>query len=118
MYPNEDAAMLPEAGRALHGEPLAFFLTWTTYGTWLPGDERGWVAKPGEFCGPNSVFERISRSRMTDSAVVLNDRQRECVDGTIEAHCTFRGWRLHAVACRSNHVHVVVMSGSVFTPRT
>ena len=24
-------------------EPLAFFLTWPTYGTWLPGDERGWV---------------------------------------------------------------------------
>jgi hypothetical protein len=22
-------------------EPLAYFLTWTTYGTWLPGDERG-----------------------------------------------------------------------------
>ena len=23
--------------------PLAYFLTWTTYGTWLPGDERGWI---------------------------------------------------------------------------
>ena len=27
------------------GEPLAYFLTWTTYGTWLPGDERGWNRK-------------------------------------------------------------------------
>ena len=27
------------------GEPLAYFLTWTTYGTWLPGDERGWSRK-------------------------------------------------------------------------
>ena len=24
-------------------EPLAYFLTWPIYGTWLPGDERGWV---------------------------------------------------------------------------
>ncbi len=24
-------------------EPLAYFLTWSTYGTWLPGDERGWI---------------------------------------------------------------------------
>jgi hypothetical protein len=24
-------------------EPLASFLTWPPYGTWLPGDERGWV---------------------------------------------------------------------------
>ena len=22
-------------------EPIAYFITWTTYGTWLPGDERG-----------------------------------------------------------------------------
>ena len=28
-------------------EPLAYFLTWTTYGTWLPGDGRGWVEKNG-----------------------------------------------------------------------
>ncbi len=24
-------------------DPIAFFITWPTYGTWLPGDERGWV---------------------------------------------------------------------------
>ena len=24
-------------------DPVAFFLTWPTYGTWLPGDHRGWV---------------------------------------------------------------------------
>ena len=24
-------------------EPLADFLTWPTYVTWLPGDQRGWV---------------------------------------------------------------------------
>jgi hypothetical protein len=23
--------------------PLAYFITWGTYGTWLPGDQRGWV---------------------------------------------------------------------------
>ena len=26
-------------------EPIAYFITWTTYGTWLPGDERGWSRK-------------------------------------------------------------------------
>src|SRR2546430_11024925 len=25
--------------------PLAYHITWTTYGTWLPGDDRGWVKK-------------------------------------------------------------------------
>jgi hypothetical protein len=24
-------------------DPIGYFLTWVTYGTWLPGDPRGWV---------------------------------------------------------------------------
>jgi hypothetical protein len=39
--------MANEPGQVPMDEPLAYFLTWTTYGSWLPGDERGWVAKPG-----------------------------------------------------------------------
>jgi hypothetical protein len=30
------------------------------------------------------------------------------VEHTIADHCRIRGWRLHAVNCRSNHLHVVV----------
>jgi hypothetical protein len=40
--------MTKEAGQIPMDEPLAYFLTWTTYGSWLPGDERGWVEKPGQ----------------------------------------------------------------------
>jgi hypothetical protein len=29
-------------------KPLAYFISWTTYGSWLPGDERGWVEKGTE----------------------------------------------------------------------
>ena len=25
--------------------PIAYHIIWTTYGTWLPGDARGWVKK-------------------------------------------------------------------------
>ncbi len=25
--------------------PIAFHIIWTTYGTWLPGDARGWIDK-------------------------------------------------------------------------
>ena len=24
---------------------LAYYFTWNTYGSWLPGDRRGWVRK-------------------------------------------------------------------------
>lgn len=90
-----------------HG-PLAYFLTWTTYGTWLPGDERGWVAKPGQFRAPDQKRQRESRQRMTEPALTFDAEQCRLIERTIAEHCRIRHWHLHAVTCRTNHAHVVV----------
>jgi len=45
---------------------------------------------------------------MTEDACLLDSEQRELVERTIRDHCRIRGWELHAVNCRTNHVHVVV----------
>jgi len=45
---------------------------------------------------------------MEESAVVLTPDQRALVEGTIRDHCRIRGWILHAVRARTNHIHVVV----------
>ena len=84
------------------GEPLAYFLTWTTYGTWLPGDERGWVAKPGQFQAPNVDTKRAAQRLMTESELTLDVEQRRLVEDTIAAHCRIRGWHLHAVNAARN----------------
>jgi REP element-mobilizing transposase RayT len=89
-------------------EPVAYFLTWTTYGTWLPGDERGWVRHGKGYQMPDPVIKSVAESRLTESVCSLNVQQREVVENTISRHCKIRGWQLHAVSCRSNHVHVVV----------
>jgi REP element-mobilizing transposase RayT len=89
-------------------EPLAYFLTWPTYGTWLPGDERGWVEYHHGWQAPDPVRRREAEARMTADACILDAEQRQVVEATIEAHCRLRGWQLHAVNCRTNHVHVVV----------
>jgi len=89
-------------------DPLAYFLTWTTYGTWLPGDERGWVERPGRFRPPNPRLQAVARSLLTEEPCVLNPDQRRLVEATIARHCTIRGWHLHVVNCRTQHVHVVV----------
>ena len=47
---------------------------------------------------------------MTEDACVLDDEQRSVVEKTIADHCRIRGWELHAVNCRTNHLHVVVSS--------
>ena len=90
-------------------EPEAYFLTWTTYGTWLPGDDRGWNQK-GEPSPqpPNALFAEMAASRMTEPEFRLSTSDREIVEATIRKHCDIRGWTLHAVNPRTNHVHVVV----------
>ena len=79
-------------------EPLAYFLTWTTYGAWLPGDERGWVAKPGQFRTPDAKRKDAAQRLMTESALTLDSEQRRIVEDTIAQHCRLRGWHLHAAA--------------------
>jgi REP element-mobilizing transposase RayT len=85
---------------------IAFFYTWTTYGTWLPGDERGWF-KNGRLQNPDLTLKLESQLKMAESAFLLTHDQRRLVEFTTADHCVRRNWMLHAVNCRSNHVHVV-----------
>jgi hypothetical protein len=89
-------------------EALAYFLTWPTYGTWLPGDERGWVEYRHGWQLPDAVRKLEAEARMTEGACFLDSEQRQVVERTIAEHCRIRGWQLHAVNCRTNHLHVVV----------
>ena len=45
---------------------------------------------------------------MKEKAVLLDERHRKTVESVIRKHSQIRGWELHAVSVRSNHVHVVV----------
>ncbi len=75
----------------VYSDPLAYFLTWTTYGTWLPGDERGWYSSPGQWSSPDNLRKLWSQIRMTEDAIVLNHEQRQEVESTIRRHCEIRG---------------------------
>src|SRR5579872_532666 len=88
--------------------PIAYFSTWTTYGTWLPGDDRGWFQSGRGWQEPNRMRALEAALRMSDDAITLDLEQRRLVQNVITEHCAIRGWVLHAVNCRSNHVHVVV----------
>jgi REP element-mobilizing transposase RayT len=91
-------------------EPIAFFLTWSTYGTWLPGDARGWVEYQHGFQLPDPILELECAARMTDDACRLAPHQRERVHKQVAETCEHKRWLLHAVNCRTNHVHVVLSS--------
>ncbi|QDS96143.1 hypothetical protein FF011L_49510 [Roseimaritima multifibrata] len=87
---------------------LAYFITWTCYGTFLPGDSRGWTKwHKGEMI-PRPQLEDWCRDQLSESIVWLDDLQRNAVNSVVCKHCKIRGWMLHEVNCRSNHCHVVV----------
>lgn len=89
--------------------PLAYFITWSTYGSWLPGDERGWVKKGESGVQAGDEQRRADAlSRMKETPVSLTVAQRAAVEATIRRHCEIRKWTLHAVNARAQHVHVVV----------
>ena len=89
-------------------ERVTYFITWTTYGTWLPGDARGWRKAKAGPRPPQLLLEEWCRSRLVDKPVLLNEGQRLHVEAVCRKHAEIRNWALHTVGVRSNHVHIVV----------
>ena len=88
---------------------LAYHIVWTTYGTWLSGDTRGWMKKGERVVQPaDPEVELVHRARMVEEPVILTPEQRALIEKTVADHCRIRGWLLHIVRARTNHVHVVV----------
>lgn len=91
----------------------SYFITWTTRGTRLHGDSRGTVddrhATPHTpVLGPNSNRQNYERRLLKHPPLILTTSQRQLLDQTIREHCTFRGWILHALNVRTNHIHIVL----------
>lgn len=89
-------------------EMVGVFITWTTYGTWLPGDARGWRSRKGGQQLPDAILVVRSAAKLISEPVVLRIADRFAVEAACHKHCNFRDWTLHAVNARTNHVHVVV----------
>ena len=92
----------------MHDDPIAFFITWTCYGTWMPGDERGWTKWHKGDRMRQPLLAEWCRNRLAEPPVVLDATQRQVVANVIREHCGRRVWKLHGINCRTNHCHVVV----------
>jgi REP element-mobilizing transposase RayT len=93
--------------------PLAYFLTFTTYGTWLHGRAPGSVDRAHNQVGTpllpaDPKREHSARERMREAPYVLDEARRAVVLETIREVARHRGWVLWAVHVRTNHVHAVV----------
>jgi len=97
-----------------------WFLTWRTYGTWLPG-ENGFVGYyypdgarrvidnlPGMPATEQiPALERYARTAMKAEPVQLTVQQAHVVLAQLQESAAYRGWSLEAVAVMVNHIHIV-----------
>lgn len=86
----------------------AVFITWTTYGTWLPGDKRGWRHRKNGHELPKPRLAEWAEKQMKGQAILLTVENRLTVELACQRHSDHRGWELLAINARTNHVHVVV----------
>lgn len=99
-----------------------WLLTTTTYATWLPGDDRGFVSPvPAEKGGwelhnmPGTPYdadlpnlEQAARERLKAPPIYLIQQQATVLVEQFHETARFRYWRLCAAAIMRNHFHIVV----------
>jgi len=93
--------------------PVAYFITFRAYGTWLHGDRRGSVDRFHRTYGmpmlpPNAQRARYEARLRKQPPVTLGPRRREAIESGIRESCIIRNWTLWAFNVRTNHVHTVV----------
>ena len=93
--------------------PLAYLISFRSYGTWLHGDKRGSIDRfHNHYCDPylppNEAWHSHNREQLKVDPFVLTARARGAVERAIRETCSLRKWHLQAFNVRTNHVHTVV----------
>ena len=93
--------------------PLAYFISFRSYGTWLHGDRRGAIDRfhnqyRSPYLPPNKAWHRYNKKQLKTAPMILKARARKSVELAIRETCRMRKWSLLAFNVRTNHVHTVV----------
>jgi len=93
--------------------PIAYHITFGTYGARLHGDERGTVDRrmnePGDpIIGQNDQWREMERRLLVCDPVWFSIEQMREAERVTPCICQRGGWALHAVAAAPNHVHVLL----------
>ncbi len=102
----------------------ATLLTWTTYGSWLPGDQRGFVSRVPQAGGEHILHNAPGEPHYEDDPqllssaldkmkglpVALTAEHATPIVATIAGACERHGIELLAVAVMGNHVHALCQS--------
>ncbi|MFN8618107.1 MAG: transposase [Dehalococcoidia bacterium] len=98
-------------------DPLAYFITFTSYGTRMHGGPDGSVERIRDGTGTleldaDARRERHETSLLLSEPVTFDERQRAVVADAMHGVARHRAWQLWALNVRTNHVHVVVSAAA------
>ena len=88
------------------GEVIGYMITWTTYGSWLQGDERGYV-KDGKVLPKDDTLLHSNLKRLKNPATRFDHEHCEIVRHAILKKAHQINHKIYAIAVCSNHVHMV-----------
>ena len=93
--------------------PLAYFISFRTYATWLHGDKRGSIDRfHNQYRAPylpaNPKWQHYNEQRLKTEPLILKAKHRKCIEAAIRETCEIRKWSLQAINVRTNHIHSVV----------
>jgi hypothetical protein len=86
------------------------FVTTTSYGSWLPGDARGYVHH-GHLLPANPMLERHARLLLDKQPVFFDCRDRSMLFAALLEACNEFGYRPFDFALEAWHAHWVVRHG-------
>ena len=93
--------------------PIAYHITFGTYGTRLHGDERGTVDRsmnqPGDpVIGADPAWWELERGRLKFDPVVFTPEKMRYAEAVMPSVCARGGWDFRTGAGGPDHVHVVL----------
>ena len=91
---------------------MHYLITFTTYGTWLHGDERGSRSRGRGPVSPNRGWVLFEQQRLRAAPFRLDDSTMPLVRDAIVAVASRRPWLLLALHVRPCHVHFVAAAAS------
>jgi REP element-mobilizing transposase RayT len=85
---------------------IGYMITWTTYGSWLQGDNQRYV-KNGKTLPRNDKLKLANQKQQKSQTVKLNAKQRQIAEQAILQEAQRVNQKVLALTIRSNHVHIV-----------
>lgn len=82
--------------------PLAYFISFRSYGTWLHGDKRGSIDRfhnryKSPYMAPSEIWRDYNQQHLRTWPLILKADHRRWIEAAIRETCNIRKWWLGAM---------------------